>query len=87
MTGLFPESLEKFSPLSLDHIVDYVKAGKQSYYIVSAHRYGAYAKLCPTFRRLSDYFECYTLGLNAVKDDIRRLGDPHLRWVEQILNR
>jgi len=87
MVGLFPESLERFSPLSIDHIVDYIKAGKEAYYAVSEYRYGYYAELSPIFRRLSDYFECYTLGLNHVKDDIRRLGEPHLRWVEQVLAR
>ena len=74
--GLFPEWLESAARrrrICSDAFVDYVKAGKESYAIVSEFTYAGYAEEAPLFRRLSAEFELCVLGLNLVKDDLARL--------------
>ena len=57
-TGLFPESLKRpRRSLRLDYFVDYVKAGKESYDIVSRFDQFEYRRLVPLFRRLAENFE------------------------------
>lgn len=70
--GLFPEyvaSLPKRG-LRLDAFIDYVKAGKESYRVVSAFDQFEYRDEAPMFRRLSDSFELCVYGLNLVKQDL-----------------
>ena len=72
-TGLFPESLKRpRRSLRLDYFVDYVKAGKESYDIVSRFDQFEYRRLAPLFRRLAENFELCMYGLNRVRDEIRR---------------
>jgi hypothetical protein len=46
-----------------------IRAGKESYYIVSQFDLFEYAEEAPLFARLSDGFERYILGLTIVRDE------------------
>jgi hypothetical protein len=80
-TGLFPEWLDSVvrrRRIGIDAFVDYVKAGKESYAIVSEFNEFEYTDEAPLFRRLSEHFELCVFGLNQVKDDLQRLhGDAY----------
>jgi len=89
MTGIFPEYLKRLreSPglATADALLDYVRTGKRSYYIVSEFIYGPYRDTAPLFRRLSDNFELCIFGLSYVRKDLDRLKNPALRKVMGIL--
>src|SRR5581483_8106002 len=57
--GMFPESINRFRlrRQRLENFIDLMKAGKESYYIVSKFEHFEYAKVAPMFKRLSDHFE------------------------------
>ncbi len=59
LSGLFPEYIASLPRrgLRLDSLVDYVKAGRESYRIVSCFDQFEYRNEAPLFRRLSDSFE------------------------------
>lgn len=71
-TGMFPESINHFRlrRQRLENFVDWMKAGKESYYIVSTFEFFEYAKVAPLFARLSCEFEACVFGLNRVKNDL-----------------
>ena len=54
-TGMFPESVNHFRLRRerVENFVDWIKAGKESYYIVSKFEYFEYAKVAPLFANLS----------------------------------
>jgi hypothetical protein len=82
-TGLFPESLKRPShSLRLDYFVDYVKAGKESYNIVSKFDQFEYRRVAPLFRRLAENFELCMYGLNRVRDEIRRQEKSYYQRLE-----
>ena len=88
MTGLFPESLSgrrRFRQMRLDVFVDYVKAGKESYEVVSAFDQFEYAEEAPLFRKLADNFELCVFGLNLVKEDLERLQRAYYRGLRETL--
>lgn len=69
MTGLFPESLsspQRYRRTRLDVLVDYIKAGKESYTVVSAFDQFEYKGEAPLFRKLAENFELCVFGLNLV---------------------
>ena len=87
-SGMFPESIRhwRFRQQRLDSFVDYVKAGKESYYIVSEFNLFEYRKVAALFRRLSDDFEMCVYGLNLVRRDLD-FGRPRLtRQIQDIIN-
>ncbi len=87
-SGMFPESIRhwRIRHQRLDSFVDYVKAGKESYYIVSEFNLFEYRKVAPLFRRLSDDFEVCVYGLNLVRRELD-FGRPHLtREIQRIVN-
>src|ERR1700760_6384 len=54
-----------------------IKAGKESYYIVSQFNVFEYKKEAPLFTRLSEQFERYILGLALVREEMgKRLALP-----------
>lgn len=66
--GVYPEALPKVRAMSRkDHLIDYVKQGKQSYYIVSLFDVGEWREEAPLFRILSDHFETCMQGLHAAR--------------------
>ena len=70
--GLFPEAVNRWRlrRKRLDSIVDYVKAGKESYYIVSEFNQFEYKSVAPLFKKMSDHFETCVFGLNLVKQEM-----------------
>jgi hypothetical protein len=85
-TGLFPESLKRpRGSLRLDYFVDFVKAGKESYGVVSKFDQFEYRKVAPLFRRLSENFELCIFGLNQVRDELRSMQNRYYQHVERTL--
>src|ERR1700741_5002024 len=76
--GMFPEAINHFRlrRQRLERFVDFMKAGKESYYIVSKFEYFEYAKVAPLFERLSREFERCVYGLNLVKNELRERQHP-----------
>ncbi len=71
--GMFPESINRFRlrRRRLESFIDLVKAGKESYYIVSQFSQFEGAKVAPLFAKLSREFEVCVFGLNMVKNELR----------------
>lgn len=85
-TGLFPEHLQRPQrSLRLDYFVDYVKAGKESYHIVSKFDQFEFRQVAPLFRRLADKFELLAYGLNRVRDEMRRMESSYYERLERTL--
>ena len=86
MTGLFPESLsgrQRFRQMRLDVFVDYMKAGKESYEVVSAFDQFEYKDEAPLFRKLAENFELCVFGLNLVKEDLERRQRAYYRGLRE----
>lgn len=60
-------------------LLDYVKAGKESYAIVSSFDQFEYRQEAPIFRRLSECFEFCVYGLNLVRQDLERFQREYYR--------
>jgi hypothetical protein len=73
LTGIFPEYVAALPRrgLRLDSVIDYVKAGKESYRVVGAFDQVEFRREAPLFRRMAEQFEYCVYGLNQVK---RRLA-------------
>src|SRR5215510_2092219 len=86
-TGMLPEALNHFRLRNarLEGMVDFIRAGKESYFIVSKFEYFEYAKVAPLFRRMSQEFEQLVYGLNQVKNDLEELQHPILRKTKEFL--
>ena len=86
-TGMFPESINwsRLRQSRLDSLVDFVKAGKESYYIVSKFEYFEYAKVAPLFRKMAKDFELLVYGLNQVKNDLEEMQHPITRQTAEFL--
>src|SRR5258708_35446817 len=78
LAGMFPESINHFRlrRQRLENLVEWVKAGKESYYIVSKFEHFEYAKVAPLFATLSRNFEGCVYGLNMVKTDLEEIQHP-----------
>jgi len=67
-SGLFPEFLKQMkAPGSRDVLLDPIKQGRFSYYVVSTFEHGSYAHEAPIFKKLSNNFETYRYGLGLVR--------------------
>ncbi|MBS1851241.1 MAG: hypothetical protein JST79_10040 [Acidobacteria bacterium] len=86
-TGMFPESINHFRLRRdrMENLIDWVKAGKESYYIVSKFEYFEYAKVAPMFATLSKNFEGCVFGLNRVKDELQEMQHPITRRSNELL--
>ena len=86
-TGMFPESINQFRlrRQRLENLVDWMKAGKESYYIVSKFEYFEYAKVAPLFASLSQHFEQCVYGLNMVKNELQEMQHPIVRRTNELL--
>jgi len=86
-TGMFPESINRFRLRQnrLENFVDWMKAGKESYYIVSKYEYFEYMKVAPLFASLSSHFEQCVYGLNRVKNDLLEMQHPIVRRANEIV--
>jgi hypothetical protein len=85
--GMFPESINHFRlrRQRLENFVEWVKAGKESYYIVSKFEHFEYAKVAPLFATLSKNFEGCVYGLNMVKNDLEEMQHPIVRRSDDLI--
>jgi hypothetical protein len=89
LTGMFPEYVARLPRrgLRLDSLIDYVKAGKESYRIVGAFDQFEYRQAALFFRRLSEQFEYCVYGLNRVKSDLEALRhEQYQMWKKSLLD-
>ena len=86
-SGMFPESINhhRLRKYRLEGLLDFVKAGKESYYIVSKFEHFEYAKVAPLFRRMSQEFERLVYGLNHVKNQLEEMQHHISRQARQFL--
>jgi hypothetical protein len=86
-TGMFPESINHFRLRRnrTENFVDWIKAGKESYYIVSKFEDFEYAKVAPLFANLSQNFEQCVYGLNLVKNDLQEMQHPLVQRATDLL--
>jgi hypothetical protein len=87
LSGMFPESINRsrLRRARLENFVDFVKAGKESYYIVSKFDQFEYMKLAPLFAKLSNEFESCVYGLSLVKSDLQEMQHPITRQAKDII--
>jgi hypothetical protein len=88
LAGMFPEYVGALPRrgLRLDSVIDYVKAGKESYGVVAAFDQFEYRRFAPLFRRLSDQFEYCVFGLNQVKSRLAALRqEQYQAWRRELL--
>lgn len=89
LTGMFPEYVAALPRrgLRLDSLIDYVKAGKESYRIVASFDQFEYRRVASLFRRLADEFELCVHGLNRVKSDLEIMRQQQYQlWKQTLLN-
>ncbi len=87
LAGLFPEYVASLPRrgLRLDAFIDYIRAGKESYRVVSFFDQFEYRNEAPLFRRLSEKFELCVYGLNLVKGDFEQYQrDYYARVASQL---
>jgi hypothetical protein len=84
---MFPEAVNRFRlrRQRLDAFVDFMKAGKESYYIVSKFEYFEYAKVAPLYAKLSEEFERCVYGLNLVKNELQEMQHPIVQRANELL--
>ncbi|HWG19076.1 MAG TPA: hypothetical protein VG225_01015 [Terracidiphilus sp.] len=72
VAGMYPEAVEPWRRHRRNHprLEELVRAGKESYYIVSQFNLFEYEQEAPLFGRLSDWFERCILGLTLVRDEL-----------------
>ena len=87
LAGMFPESINHYRlrRQRLENMVDFIKAGKESYFIVSKFDQFEYARLAPLFGKLSHEFESCVYGLNLVKGDLDEMQHPIARHAKPIV--
>jgi len=73
--GLFPEAVNRWRlrRQRLDSLLDYVRTGKESYYIVSEFNLYEYKDAAPLFKKMAEQFELCVFGLNLVKRNLERM--------------
>ena len=78
LSGMFPESINHYRlrRQRLENLIDFIKAGKESYYIVSKFDQFEYARLAPLFAKLAREFESCVYCLNLVKGDLDEMQHP-----------
>jgi len=79
VAGMVPEAIDSGAPEANRRptLGELIRAGKESYFIVSQFNVFEYKKEAPLFARLSDQFERYILGLALVREEMgKRLALP-----------
>lgn len=73
-SGVYPEALSRLrSSARKDHLIDYERTGKHSYFMASAFDDEPFEEEAPVLRRLSQDFEMCRFGLNQVRKELDRL--------------
>jgi hypothetical protein len=87
LAGMFPEYVATLPHrgLRVDSMIDYVKAGKESYRIVAAFDQFECWHVAALFRRLAEQFERCVYGLNRVKRDLDALCDQRYQALRRNL--
>jgi hypothetical protein len=85
--GMFPESINHFRLRRnrVENFIDWMQAGKESYYIVSKFDCFEYTKVAPLFASLSSHFEQCVFGLNRVKNELQEMQHPIVRRANEIV--
>lgn len=85
--GMYPESINhhRLRHHRLESMIDLIKAGKESYHIVSTFQVFEYAKVAPLFARLSREFERCVYGLNIVKNELEVMQHPISRKTNELI--
>ena len=85
--GMFPESINHYRlrRQRLESLIDFIKAGKESYYIVSQFDVFEYASAAPLFAKLSARFEDCVCGLNMVKNELEVMQHPIASRTRELL--
>jgi hypothetical protein len=85
--GMFPESINHFRlrKQRVENFIDWIRAGKESYYIVSKFEHFEYKNVAPLFANLSSNFEQCVYGLNRVKNDLQDMQHPIVRRANELL--
>jgi hypothetical protein len=85
--GMFPESINHFRlrKQRVENFIDWIRAGKESYYIVSKFEHFEYTNVAPLFASLSNNFEQCVYGLNRVKNDLQDMQHPIIRRSNELL--
>jgi hypothetical protein len=81
---MYPEAVEPWRRHRRGNptLEELVRAGKESYFIVSQFNLFEYEKEAPLFGRLSDWFERCILGLTLVREELgkrRALPAPRVQ--------
>ena len=79
VAGMVPEAIDSGAPelTRRPTLGELIKAGKESYFIVSQFNVFEYKKEAALFTRLSEQFERYILGLALVREEMgKRLALP-----------
>jgi hypothetical protein len=86
-TGMWPEALNhlRLRRARMEGLIDFIRAGKESYFIVSKFEHFEYAKVAPLFRRMSQDFEQLVYGLNQVKNDLEEMQHPIVRKTREFI--
>jgi len=87
LTGMFPASINhsRLRKQRLESLVDFVRAGKESYNIVSKFDQFEYKKVAPLFAKLARRFEDCVYGLNIVKNELEVMQHPIARRPKEFL--
>lgn len=72
-TGMYPESMRRQPEYQGEAFFEMVRAGKESYYIVSQFDLFEYAREAKFFARLATSFETCIYGLGMVRGELDRL--------------
>ncbi len=85
--GMFPESINhlRLRRARVENFVEWIRAGKESYFIVSKFDCFEYTKVAPLFGKLSTQFEQCVYGLNCVKNELQELQHPIARRANELL--
>ena len=71
LSGMYPESMEPYRKRhGKQSYEELVRAGKESYFIVSQFDLEEYAEEAPMFRRLSGWFDRCIYGLRLVREEL-----------------
>jgi hypothetical protein len=70
--GMYPESMHLWRQRDRESFLEMVRAGKESYYVVSQFNVFEYALEAPLFTRLSENYELCIYGLNMVRSEMDR---------------
>ncbi len=86
-TGMFPESINRhrLRRNRLESFVDFIRAGRESYFIVSKFDCFEYAKVAPLFKKMAENFEECVVGLNMVKNDLQEMQHPIARRANEFI--